>query len=80
MEPYITPFLTFIGGGFVLAIVNYLINRRKAGLEVSGLKDDQTAKWRDNALHLSEEIIEKNKEISRLFQRLSQCDCPEEVI
>jgi len=53
--------LSFLGGGTVLAVVNYFINRRRAGVEVGGLRDDQTAKWRDDALRLSGEIMEKNK-------------------
>ena len=55
--------LTFLGTTTGAAVVGYFINRRKAGVEVSGLKDDQTIEWRDNALHLSDEIIVKNQEV-----------------
>lgn len=55
--------LTFLGTGTGAAIIGYFINRRKSGVEVSGLKDDQTVEWRDNALHLSEDIVKKDVEI-----------------
>ena len=71
MENYIIPVIfSFLTGGGLLAVINYFINKRRAVAELdktkaetSGIKDDQTIEWRDNALHLSDEIIEKDKQV-----------------
>lgn len=60
---YLSPVLAFLGGGVVLAIVNGILNRRRSTVETAGIQDDQTRIWRDNALHLSDEIIEKDRAI-----------------
>lgn len=77
---YITPALTFLSGGVVLAVVNYLINRRKANAEIDGIHDDQTAKWRDNALHLSDEIVAKDQEIQAALRDANKAVIEKETL
>lgn len=55
-----------------MAIVNYFINRRRSSLEVGGLRDDQTAKWRDDALHLSDEMMNRNREADAALRAANQ--------
>ena len=79
--PTVIAILSFLGGGTILAIVNWLINRRKQAVEIGGLKDDQTVKWRDNALHLSDQLLDKDVEIQEATMKLHDClkarrNCP----
>jgi len=65
--------LGFLGGGLGVAVFQWWANRGKTNTELGGLKDDQTTKWRDNALQLSNDILTKDKEIQvalRLVHRL----------
>lgn len=74
MEVYVVPItigiLGVLGGGLGVAAFNWLTGRRKMHLEVTGLQDEQTIAWRDNALKLSEALLLKDKDLLHISMDL----------
>lgn len=74
MEPYIPLLMVLLGGsGIAFTAVSAWLNRRRSGLDADGIRDDQTAKWRDNALQLSDDVIQKNRKVMDLESELHSC-------
>ena len=84
--------LGLCGGGIGVAAFKWLTGRRRQNVEISGIKDDQTAEWRDSALALSKEILALRREMHEIstrmedaehalaacLKRIDDCDCHEE--
>lgn len=77
---YLTPLLSFLGGSVALAVVNSVLNRGRSKVELGGIKDDQTTEWRDNALHLSEQLIDKDKEVMAALRAASNAEIARDAL
>lgn len=66
--------LGLCGGGIGVAVVKWLTGRRKTNVEISGLKDNQTAEWRDSALALSKEILALRREMHEISTRMEDAE------
>lgn len=74
MEPYIPVLLALLGGsGIVITFVTAWLNRRRSRLDTDGIRDGQVVKWRDDALQLSEEALERNRKMIDLESKLHDC-------
>lgn len=74
MESYTPLIAAFVSGGGLLALINFVLSRRERKLKGDALSDDQTARWRDNALQLSKTLIEKDAELLTANHKLSDCE------
>lgn len=59
--------------GVASTITALVLGRSKAKVELVGAKDDQTAKWRDSALMLSEKILQRDAECRQHSNDLNDC-------
>lgn len=90
MDQYTSIILAALGSSGLTFLVKVFVDKKRRGLDFIGARDDQTAKWRDNALMLSENIVTLNMEkasekikanlaeieLQNCREKLGDCDCP----
>ena len=61
-----------LGGTVGKKIYTRLTGQRMTTLQIAGKQDDQTTKWRDDALRLSDQMLQKDDDIYEALKLANQ--------
>lgn len=73
MEPYLPLIIAFVGGAALKELIAWLRGKKGDKVHLTSAQDDQTARWRDDALKMSLLVLEANKDKNSVSNRLNDC-------